>query len=110
MKCPICQEEILESNFEVGYCDIYVQLAPGFRASHYEYFVRSNQKNQMYYTDVVRVPPFIILRQENGYLEVKQWIFNLGIPSLIVIMQKDNSAPTDLLCYYHRFKNLRVFS
>jgi hypothetical protein len=109
MKCPICQAKVFELGSQTNYCGTFVQIAPGYATPHYEYFMSPVR------TEVARIPPFIVLRQEDGYLEVKQWASNLDNSKLdtsidlTIIMQKNSTVSADLLTYYHRFKNLRVF-
>jgi hypothetical protein len=106
MKCPVCQGVLIETSPRSGYCNVLVKIYR-YSASHYEHYMSyEGGCKEVYHSEIVRIPPFTIVRQENGYLEVTER-FEL---SVLTVLQKDNSVSTDLLNYYHRFKNLRIFS
>jgi hypothetical protein len=117
MNCPICQAPMTQTNPLVGYCEVKVfcNKRSGMNY-HYEHFIRYEDVDHAYHTELVRVPPFQIFRMEDGRLEVNLVTFEpsesdrrVGRSVYNIVLQRQNTPPEDLLRYYYRFQKLKAF-
>jgi hypothetical protein len=109
MRCPICQETVIESpSLQIGYCEVFVNIGSRVSQPHYEFFVPLFllHEQQPHQIEVLRTPPFTIYRRDNGGLSVI--CFKEPDKYRTVLEQQDTTSEDFLNCYY-RFKNLRAF-
>lgn len=120
MKCLVCQKELEQLGSGAGivyYCPEMIAFNNSYRIPHFSSYYSHKTQPLLLVTEVAS-PPFVILRVENGVLEVQYLTFTTrpvgSVGTLNIthnpVITVENTQPDDLLKYVDRFQKLKAFS